>query len=209
MKLLLDASAAKNIASLPNPADLAQRLARQQGWRLDVPVTVQFEILRQAEHRARTRGAGAVVGAPPALQWVYQAWADGLAGGFLPFTDDHAQTLCEHLRNTSIDQYNRTKATKVWRDSSVLRNKAVDAIWTDPRLQQAMPAREAKQKLHDAAKDLLIGDPAALGHISASLDWVQLGLALRHGLLILTDDQGDEVPVTHRFTTTQLIQALS
>lgn len=208
MKLLLDASAAKNIASLPNTADLAQRLARQQGWRLDVPVTVHFELLRQAEHRARARGAGALVGSPPALQWVYQAWSEGLAGGFLPFTGDDAQALCEHLRNTSIDQYNRSKATKVWRDSRGLRNKAIDAIWTDPLLQNAMPAKEAKQKLHVAAEDLLTGDPAALGHISAALDWIQLGLALRYNLRILTDDQGDEFPPTHRITTTQLTQAL-
>jgi hypothetical protein len=209
MKLLLDTSAAKSIARLPNAADLAQRFARQPGWRLDVPVTVQFEIVRQAEHRTRTRGAGVLVGAPPALQWVYQAWTGGLAGGFLPFTDNDAKALCEHLRNTSINQYNLTKAKKVWQDSKKLRNKAVDAIWTDPRLQNAMPAEEAKEKLHYAAESLLSGDPKALGHISASLDWVQLGLALEHDLLILTDDLGDEFPVTHRFTTTQLIQALS
>jgi hypothetical protein len=46
-------------------------------------------------------------------------------------------------------------------------------------------------------------------HISAALDWIQLGLALNHTSRILTDDHGDEFPVTHRFTTTQLIQALS
>ena len=72
-----------------------------------------------------------------------------------------------------------------------------------------MPVKEAKQRLHQAGTALVAGDLKKMGHISAALDWIQLGLALNHTSRILTDDQGDEFPVTHRFTTTQLIQALS
>ena len=209
MRLLLDASAAINLSKDPPPNLVPRLVARKADWRLDVPVTVFFELSRQADAYAMAEGLGAPAGLPASLAWVEEAWNRGLPGGLLDFRMADARALRDHLQNAPPEAYLRQKATKVWTDRNKLRNKAVDEVWKDPRLVGALPVKEAKQRLHQAGTALVAGDLKKIGHISAALDWIQLGLALNHTSRILTDDQGDEFPVTHRFTTTQLIQALS
>ncbi len=209
MRLLLDASAAINLSKRPPPNLVPRLVARKADWRLDVPVTVFFELSRQADAYAMAQGLGAPAGLPASLAWVEEAWSRGLPGALLDFGEADARALRDHLQKAAPDAYLRQKATKVWTDSRKLRNKSVDDLWTDPKLAAAVPVNDAKLRLTQAGAARLTGNLKGLGHISASLDWLQLGLALRHGLLILTDDHGDEFPVTHRFTTTQLVQALS
>lgn len=213
MRLLLDSSAARNLAE-QDTVPLSSALI-QGDYAIFVPATVRFELRRRALKRLAGTGIGALTGPEPDLLWLASAWSQGLSGGLLDFSDGDAIHLADWVSAPALgsEWFEVEKLRKVWEDSRGLRNRAIDQAWLEQRWEVKGPAGcpALKDGVHRAATNLLAATPPRArdyGHVSATLDWLHLGIAVRHGLMLLSDDRGIEYPPQLRVESRDLFTAL-